>query len=97
MTAREWQRTLEAKRKRESEEILRRLQEARASFLNSQDFLRKLLKEKNERTELHLENVIRTRNATIKEQRDCEERKNQEVMKATEVLLNRDTQYRKAM
>ena len=97
MLSREWQRNLEAKRKQETEDNQRRLRNARTGFINSQELLRKLLKEKDERKKVLLENMNKKRVETMKEQREVEEARSQAVVNAVKELLARDTQYRKAL
>jgi len=70
------------------------LQQARDQFIQSQEYLRQLLKEKDDRKKKLLDTIVKQKEALIREHREQEESKRMAVDNAVRDLLNRDTQYR---
>jgi len=90
----EYRKQLTAKRRKENDECHKRLQQARDQFIQSQEYLRQLLKEKDDRKKKLLDTIVKQKEALIREHREQEESKRMAVDNAVRDLLNRDTQYR---
>jgi len=88
-----WRHHIESKRKAENSVNEQRLLEARNKFIQSQNLLRKLIQEKEDRRKELMEN----QNQKGQEIRAAEEARRQAVEEALEQLLARDTQYRKEL
>merc|ERR1712243_286198 len=89
-----YRKQLTLKRRRENEDCARRLQQARDRFLKSQEYLRQLLKEKEDRKKELLETILRQKELLVNTHREQEDRKKIAVDRAVTDLLERDTQYR---
>ncbi|XP_023348404.1 trichohyalin, partial [Eurytemora carolleeae] len=93
-TEREFRKQLLQKRRKENEECQRRLILAREQFLESQEYLRQLLKDKDERKKNLIETINRQKRTLIRQWREREETRKSSVDTAVQQLLQRDTQYR---
>ena len=66
-------RQLTAKRRKESVDCARRLEQARERFIRSQDHLRQLLKEKDDRNKVLIDTLARHKETLLREHREQEE------------------------
>eukprot|EP00092_Neocalanus_flemingeri_P009343 GFUD01010055.1.p1 GENE.GFUD01010055.1~~GFUD01010055.1.p1 ORF type:complete len:782 (-),score=232.97 GFUD01010055.1:117-2462(-) len=90
----EYRKQLTAKRRKENDDCQRRLQQARERFIRSQEYLRQLLKEKDDRKKELIVTIVRHKEALIRGHQEQEDSKRVAVDNAVKDLLNRDTQYR---
>jgi len=90
-------RQLTVKRRKETEDCQRRLLHARERFLKSQEHLRQLLKEKDDRKKELLQSIVRQKELLVLRHRENEERRRGAVEQAVTDLLTRDTQYREEL
>merc|ERR1712079_266952 len=81
-------------RRKESDYCARRLEQARERFIRSQDHLRQLLKEKDDRNKVLIDTLARHKETLLREHREQEESRRLAVDYAVKDLLARDTQYR---
>jgi len=93
----ESRRQLTVKRRKETEDCQRRLLHARERFLKSQEHLRQLLKEKDDRKKELLQSIVRQKELLVLRHRENEERRRGAVEQAVTDLLTRDTQYREEL
>jgi len=93
----EYRRNLTAKRRKDDDACQRRLQQARERFIKSQEHLRQLLKEKDDRKKELVNTIMQQKEALIREHRETEDSKRAAVDNAVKDLLNRDTQYRNVL
>jgi len=93
----EYRKNLTAKRRKDDDECQRRLQQARERFIKSQEYLRQLLKEKDDRKKELVNTIIQQKEVLIREHREHEDSKRTAVDNAVKDLLNRDTQYRNVL
>jgi len=97
ISEKEYKRYLKNKRCRDEEESQRRINIAREGFLRSQEYLRQLLQEKDERKRRLVRTLQMQKESLIKDHRVSEEEKRLMVDQAVSDLMARDTQYREEL
>lgn len=90
----EYRKQVSAKRRKESSNCARRLEAARDRLIRSQEHLRSLLKEKDDRKKVLIDTIAKQKEALLREHRECEESRRLAVDNAVKDLLARDTLYR---